>query len=312
MKQDIKKILREGINKNKLNVLITKPTQEVIIMRGIPGAGKSFKAKTLLKEGRIHSTDDLIEAAGNYNDFFANMVESKDFKPLSRMHSQNLKNFTQSINEGISPVIVDNTNIKKTDAKAYIKKALELGISENNIKIVDIGTGGLDAKILSERNTHGVPFDKIEKMIASHKGQGEFTIENVLKAKDAYKESDVLYSCVLLEKASQNVLFHNLEKMIPEGWIRYGHHMTINLGPLKDKSELGESVMLRVLKVGISDMAIAVMVDGFHTSNAIPHVTVAINPDGAKPVMSNQITKWQDVRMFLLMGDVTEIKKRAI
>lgn len=267
------------------------------------GSGKSTTAKTLVKEGVIHSTDDLIEAAGDYN----------DFKSLSRMHSQNLKNFVQSINEGISPVIVDNTNIKKSDAKAYIKKALELGISENNIKIVDIGTGGLDAKTLSERNTHGVPFDKIEKMIASHKGQGEFTIENVLKAKDAYKESDVLYSCVLLGKASQNVLFHNLEKMIPEGWVRYGHHMTINLGPLKDKSELGQEVTLKVLKIGISDMAMAVMVDGFHTSNAIPHVTIAINREkNAKPVMSNQITNWQDIKTFLLMGVVTEIKNRTI
>jgi hypothetical protein len=36
---------------------------------------------------------------------------------------------------------------------------------------------------------------------------------------------------------------------------------------------------------------------------------VAINPDGGKPVMSNEITKWQDIKPFILLGKVTEIKK---
>jgi hypothetical protein len=101
--------------------------------------------------------------------------------------------------------------------------------------------------------------------------------------------------------------------MIPEGWIKYGHHMTINLGPLKDKSILGTEQYLVVNKVGISDMAMAVAVQsGIETKNEISHVTVAINPDGGKPMMSNYITKWQDIRMFILSGKVTEIKKGAI
>jgi hypothetical protein len=125
-----------------------------------------------------------------------------------------------------------------------------------------------------------------------------------------YPQSDVLYSAVVLEKASQNVLFHNLEHMIPKGWIKFGHHMTITMGPLKDKSLLGTEQMLVVNKVGISDMAMAVMVQSdIETKNEISHVTVAINPDGGKPVMSNNITNWQDVRMFILLGQVTEIKK---
>jgi hypothetical protein len=101
--------------------------------------------------------------------------------------------------------------------------------------------------------------------------------------------------------------------MIPEGWIKIGHHMTINMGELKDKSILGTEQLLAVTKVGISDMAMAVAVQSdIETKNKIPHVTVAINPNGGKPVMSNDITDWQDIRMFILSGEVTEIKKRAI
>jgi predicted kinase len=298
-------------NKNSLNISITKPNQVLIVMRGIPGSGKSTRAKKLAgPTGVIHSTDDVIEAQGDYNQFFKDMIEAKDFTPLSRAHSTNLKNLFKSLKDGISPVILDNTNIKQNESKAAVKFALEMGLDDKNIKFEDIGTGGLSAQELADRNTHGVPLDKIESMIASHTGQGPLSVKSVMSAKDMYPQSDVLYSAVVLEKASQNVLFHNLEKMIPEGWVRIGHHMTITMGPLKDKSLLGTEQYLVVNKVGISDMAMAVMVQSdIETKNKISHVTVAINPDGGKPVMSNDITKWQDVRMFILLGKVTEIKK---
>ena len=56
-------------------------------------------------------------------------------------------------------------------------------------------------------------------------------------------------------------------------------------------------------------MAMAVQVEGYPSKNETPHVTIAINPDGGKPVMSNQIAKWQDVKQFNIMGVVSEIKK---
>lgn len=296
-------------NKNSLNISISRPNQVLIVMRGIPGSGKSTKAKELAgSNGVIHSTDDVIEAQGDYNQFFKDMIDSKDFTPLSRAHSTNLKNLFKSLKDGISPVILDNTNIKQNESKTAVKAALEMGLKDDNIKFVDIGTGGLSAQELANRNTHGVPLDKIETMIASHASQGPLSIKSVMSAKDMYPQSDVLYSAVVLEKASQNVLFSNVEKMIPEGWIRYGHHMTITMGKLKDKSELGLEVMLAVEKIGFSDMAMAVKVNGFHTKNEIAHVTVAINPNGGKPVMSNDITDWRDIRMFILNGTVTEIK----
>lgn len=296
--------------KNLLNIEITRPSQIVIVMRGIPGSGKSTEAKKLVGEGRIHSTDDVIEATCDYKMFFESMFKTNDFKPLSRMHSQNLKNFIQSIKEGVSPVIIDNTNIRQNEAKAYIKAALEMGISETNIKIVDIGTNGLTAEELALRNTHGVPLKKIKEMISSHKGQGKLTVESILKSKDMYKQSDVLYSCVLLNEQSRTKLLSIVGGEIPTDWTVIAHHMTITLGELKDKSEIGKNVVLTVSKLGLSDMAMAVAVSGYETKNAIPHVTIAINPDGGKPVMSNQITKWQDIKPFMISGTVTEIKKQ--
>lgn len=295
---------------NSLGVVITRPDQELIIMRGIPGSGKSTKAKTLVGEGVIHSTDGLIEANNDYRDFFKTMNESGNFKPLSQMHSLNLTKAKKSMEEGVSPIIIDNTNIKATEAKAYVKHALSLGFSDKNIRIVDVGDGGLTAEGLAKRNTHGVPLVKIESMIKSHKSVGPLTLKKILEAQDMYKDSDVLYSAVVLDEKSKSLLLQNFRSIIPEDWKIYVHHMTIAFGKgVQDKSELGKTVTLRVTKLGISDMAIAVGVEGYPSKNAIPHITLAINPNGGKPVMSNDITNWKDITPIKIQGTVTEVKK---
>jgi hypothetical protein len=310
MKKEIRTILREGMLKNSLGVAVSRPDQVLIVMRGIPGSGKSTKAKELVGEGVIHSTDAVIESQGDYNKFFQLMFESKDFTPLSRAHSTNLKNVVGSLKEGVSPVILDNTNIKQNESKAAVKAALEMGLADNNIKFVDIGTAGLTAEPIAERNTHGVPLEKIQSMIESHKGQGPLTLKSVLESKDMYKESNILYSAVVLDGGSRAALLSRIEGMIPDGWKVIAHHMTIVFGkPVPNQEDLGKEVTLYVEAIGISDMAMAVRVEGYPSTNAIPHITIAINPDGGKPVMSNDITKWQKIKNFAIKGIVTEIKK---
>lgn len=311
MKEKIREILREGSEKNILGVAVSRPSQELIIIRGISGAGKSTKAKSLVGEGIIHSTDSVIERNSDYNTFFNTLNESKDWSALSKMHSTNLKEAIESMKAGVSPVCVDNTNIKMNEAKAYVKAALEMGFVDNNIKFVDVGTAGLTAEQLAARNTHGVPVEKIKQMMDSHAGQGEMTLNKVLESKDMYKpSSNVLYSAVVLDKVSQlKLLSHTFPIATPKGWKTFAHHMTINMGELKDKTDLGREVILTVTKVGLSDMAMAIQVEGYSSKNATPHVTLAVNPDGGKPKDSNDITKWQDVKPFYITGVVTEITK---
>lgn len=237
------------------------------------------------------------------------MKDANDFVELSRAHSTNLKNAILSMKDGISPIIIDNTNIKLNDAKAYVVAALNLGFDEDNIKIVDIGTNGLTAHQLAERNTHGVPLEHINSMISSHKGQGVMTIESILASKDKFKQSDILYSGVVLDTASRTALLDYLEDEIPEGWKVFAHHMTICLGPIKDRDLVDRKAVMEVTHLGMSDMAMAVKVDSeVESKNEIKHITIAINPDGGMPVMSNEITKWRNIKSLKLLGVVTEIK----
>ena len=263
-------------------------------------------AKSIVLNGIIHSTDDLVEATGDYRGFFNKMMESGDWSELSRMHSKNLSNAIKSMKDGISPVVIDNTCLKANESKAYVVAALEMGFDENNIKIHDVGTRGLSAEQLAESNTHGVPLDKIKMMIQSYKSTGPLTVKKIIDSKDIYKQSNVLYSCVLLDEHSKKTLLDKMGIWIPQDWIVICNHMTINLGELKDKIDLGKEVILTVTKMGLSNMALALQVEGFKSKNDIPHITIAISPDG-KAVMSNEITKWQDMKPFMVKGIVTEI-----
>tara|TARA_R110000796_G_scaffold248124_2_gene374572 strand:- start:18711 stop:19847 length:1137 start_codon:yes stop_codon:yes gene_type:complete len=311
LRRGIKEKLREGImKKNVLNVTITRPDQKLVIMRGIPGSGKSTKAKTLVGKGVIHSTDTIIESAGDYNGFFKLMIESKNFSNLSKAHNQNFMNATKSMRMGISPIVIDNTNIKASEPKKYVEEALKLGYNEKNITIVDIADGGVSIEALAERNTHGVPLDKIKKMVSSHKGVGPLTVKKILEANDMYNNpSKVLYSAVVLDGESTDKLLNSLQ--IPEGWKPFAHHMTIVFGKgLDDKNEIGKTVTLTATKIGVSNLAMAVNVVGYPSANDIPHVTVAVNvAEGGKPYNSNQITNWSPLNPPIkLSGVVQEIK----
>jgi len=310
MKDVIKKILREGVLNNSLGVSVNRPDQELIIMRGIPGSGKSTKAKELVGSGAIHSTDDVIETMGDYNKFFNNMVANKDFSPLSKAHNTNFQNAVTSMKNGVTPVIIDNTNIRPAEAKNYVEAALNLGYSDDNIKFVEIGTGGLSAEELAQRNTHGVPLDKIKSMIQAYESAGPMNLQKVLDAKPMHSQK--MFASLVLDTNSKNKLLDSVSKYIPEGWKVIAHHMTINFGkglPEDLKNDLGQTKMITASEIGISEMAIAVKVNGYHSDNAIPHITIAINPNGGKPVMSNDITDWKPLESPIsLSGVVTEEK----
>jgi predicted kinase len=310
-KNRIKNILREAATKNMLGVIVSRPNQELIVMRGVPGSGKSTESKNRIGKGISHSTDDLIEKAGDYNEFFAAMIAAKDFSPLSKMHAQNINNAISSMKSGVSPVIIDNTNIKMNEPKQIVVAALKMGFSDDNIKFVDIGTAGLEAEELANRNSHGVPLEKIEQMIASHTGQGEMTLKKVVGSKDMYGPSKI--AMVVLDDTSKKKLLATLGDNIPEGWDVIAHHMTINFGKGLTgdrKDDLGKVVNLNIVSIGKSDMVIAAGVEGYHSDNKLPHITLAVNKSGGgKPVMSNNITDWKSLPSYINVSGVVTEKK---
>ena len=118
----------------------------------------------------------------------------------------------------------------------------------------------------------------------------------------------ISYSAVVLDHESSELLLDTFNDEIPDGWKKYAHHMTISLGKaVEDENLLGSVQTLIVTQIGKSDMAVAVRVEGFPSKNKIPHVTLAVNPEGGKPFMSNKIEEWEDIVPFEITGEVRNI-----
>lgn len=121
----------------------------------------------------------------------------------------------------------------------------------------------------------------------------------------------ITYSAVVLDKKSQSKLKEMVSSYVPNGWEVIAHHMTINMGELKPdmKRYLGNKVKLRVKTLGMSDLVMAVGVEGFPSNNGVPHITVAVDrKGGGKPYLSNKINDWRPIQFALdLDGVVTEV-----
>lgn len=88
-------------------------------MRGLPGSGKSTKAKKIAGNiGIIYSTDDF---------FMVNNEYIYDPKMIGEYHDRNLKRTIDSMKEGKHLIIIDNTNIRLWEMKKYVLTAQEYG-----------------------------------------------------------------------------------------------------------------------------------------------------------------------------------------
>ena len=130
-----------------------------------------------------------------------------------------------------------------------------------------------------------------------------------------------IYFGVFINEASK---FENIKALqennieIPEDWKMFNHHMTIAFNNCTHtanslysiyKDKLGERITLTIDGIGMSDDAIAVRVkyDG-PIANKIPQITIA-TPKNGKPVNSNYITQWIDIKPYNISGTFEQFAK---
>ena len=155
----------------------------VIINRGVPGSGKSsfiskMKELAIGKSIEVHSTDDLCMVDGKY---------CFDFKLAGERHRKNLKNFTESLKEGIEIVFCDNTNIKARDYNKYVSAAKQY---DYNYVAIVFYPDSIEKHL--ERNTHGLPEETLINMkdnLLKHFETGDFEQEFVIQPHQGGKHS---------------------------------------------------------------------------------------------------------------------------
>ncbi|XP_030331469.1 NEDD4-binding protein 2-like 2 isoform X2 [Strigops habroptila] len=93
----------------------------LLILRGLPGSGKTTLSRVLLgqsHDGIVFSTDDYFRQQDGY---------TYNAAQLGDAHDWNQKRAKQAMEQGKSPIIIDNTNTQAWEMKPYVEVALEKG-----------------------------------------------------------------------------------------------------------------------------------------------------------------------------------------
>lgn len=137
---------------------------KVIIMRGVPGSGKSTWAANLAIK-----YDAVICSADHF--FVNEKGEYKwDPKKLDAAHEACKRKAEKMLASGKS-VVIDNTNIKKRMYRAYIYLA-DLFNAE-----VILAERRVDFRVAAKHGKHNVPFRQVEKMHLGFEEDHEFPKE---------------------------------------------------------------------------------------------------------------------------------------
>jgi len=144
---------------------------KLVMMRGIPGSGKSTKAQEIArkhlenggKSVAVCSTDDYHMEGNEY-------IFKRD--KLGDFHTRNQMRAYEYCRNGVELIIVDNTNIKRKEMLVYINNAKPWGYEVEEVIVGEdslmsdptspIFTSYID--MCAARNTHGVPRDVIDRM----------------------------------------------------------------------------------------------------------------------------------------------------
>lgn len=116
-----------------------------IIVRGLPGSGKSTFADLLAGEtGQVFSTDNF-------------WTEGRLFSPdlIAEAHQWNFSRTIQAFENGEPRVILANTSTQEWEFQHYTEEALEHGYQVHSV-VVENRHGG--------HTIHGVPEDVVSKM----------------------------------------------------------------------------------------------------------------------------------------------------
>ncbi|XP_068936442.1 uncharacterized protein [Petaurus breviceps papuanus] len=147
----------------KTDRLINQQFQEeklkrlLILLRGLPGSGKTTLSRVLLGQNRggiVFSTDDYFRHRNGY---------TYNVRQLGDAHDWNQSRAKKAIDQGRSPVIIDNTNTQAWEMKPYVEMAIGKGY---RVEFHEPETWWkFDPDELEKRNKHGVSREKIAQML---------------------------------------------------------------------------------------------------------------------------------------------------
>ncbi|XP_067643420.1 uncharacterized protein [Eurosta solidaginis] len=163
----------------RIGELISNGAKVMVIMRGVPGSGKTCLAKNLIERyvslNEQYTIHDFIFSS---DDFFYKSSGRYKWQGclLDQAHQFNQQRVKERAQAGWSPIFVDNTNVKLWEMLYYAQVAVQNGYI---IELLEPKTSWRkSANKLSQKTKHGVPAEKIQLMLNNfEKG----TVHDLLK-----------------------------------------------------------------------------------------------------------------------------------
>jgi predicted kinase len=120
--------------------------KQLILLRGLPGSGKSTVAKLFDKALHFEADMYFLDADGNYQ---------FDASKIKNAHNWCRDSVMDAMKEGHPIVVVSNTFTQEWEMNVYYLLAEELGYRVISMIVENRHSG---------KNIHGCPDDKIEQM----------------------------------------------------------------------------------------------------------------------------------------------------
>lgn len=139
---------------------------KLIIMRGLPGSGKSRAAAEIAESATRAGKSVFIASADAY--FENDGVYEFDPAKLPLAHAACMHNVLVALKSRTSVIIVDNTNSQTWEYASYVRAA---DLAGYKVVMHEIHTRPQQLTVeelmtFAKRNVHGVPFSAIAAMAA--------------------------------------------------------------------------------------------------------------------------------------------------
>jgi hypothetical protein len=135
-----------------------KPT--ITIMRGLPGSGKSHRAKKLVLDHAINGVNAVAISTDDY--FMAGRHYLFSPQQLPAAHAWNLDRCSKLIDKKFMRIVVDNTHTQLWEMTAVVDMGLKAGY-EIEFRADKFGFG-VSVAGCTRLNKHGVPEHAIQRM----------------------------------------------------------------------------------------------------------------------------------------------------
>ncbi|KAF1326250.1 putative muts-related protein involved in mismatch repair, partial [Globisporangium splendens] len=283
----------------------------VVILRGIPGSGKSTLGREIAAIAKHRNASCAIFSADLF--FIGARGYEFDAKKIGHAHNDCKKRFQNALFKNSTNIlVVDNTHTQYWEYEGYAELALQHGC---RLQILEMTCPDLSTCIqMAKRNSHGVPVAKVIQMYLRWEAddraltflpQFEYAMLN-RNPVSRNSDSSLVYVGLFIAADERAKL---LESCRPKHSNVFGEHVTLFYKPTKAYVRhvaIGEEVAVRAVELVQDDQGQTIRVEfasqiSLKMRNKIPHVTISTrNNVGA--YYSNELLESTTARRIALVN----------